>query len=136
VTRIKLELAKQLRKAMMPEERMLWSALRRNAIAYLHFRRQQVIAGFIADFYCATARLVVEIDGGSHLMRKEYDSRRDKVFSELGIRTLRLSSESFARDFAGVLRLIEREATRPPRPVRESSGDSRHPLPSPRGGAK
>jgi very-short-patch-repair endonuclease len=113
VTRSKLELAKQLRKAMMPEERMLWSALRRNAIANLHFRRQQVIAGFIADFYCAAARLVVEIDGGSHLMRKEYDSRRDKVFSELGIRTLRLSSESVARGLAGVLRLIEGEATRP-----------------------
>ena len=110
---------------------MLWSALRRNAVAHLHFRRQQVIAGFIADFYCAAARLVVEIDGGSHLIRKEYDSRRDKVFSELGIRTLRLSSESFARDFTGVLRLIEKEPARPLRPVPKSSGDSHHPIPIP-----
>jgi len=113
VTRAKLELAKQLRKAMTPEEIMLWLALRRSAVANLHFRRQQVIAGFIADFYCAAARLVVEIDGASHLTRKEYDSRRDNVFSELGIRTLRLTSESVTRDLRGVLRLIEKEATQP-----------------------
>jgi very-short-patch-repair endonuclease len=79
---------------MTPEETVLWRALRRNSIADLHFRRQQIIAGFIADFYSATARLVVEIDGASRLARKEYDSYRDDVFSELGIRTLRFSSES------------------------------------------
>ena len=111
VTRAKLELARQLRRAMTPEETTLSRALRRNTVANLHFRRQQVIAGFIPDFYCAAARLVVEIDVGSHLERKEYGTRRDNIFSELGIQTLRFSSESVRRNHTGVLRLIEREAS-------------------------
>jgi very-short-patch-repair endonuclease len=112
VTRLKLELAKQLRRAMTPEETMLWHALRRNAVANLHFRRQQIIAGFIADFYYASARLAVEIDGASHAAQQGYDAQRDHVFSELGIRTLRLNNESVTRDLASVLRLIQKEAFR------------------------
>ena len=91
---------------------MLGRSLRRNALANLHFRRQQVIAGFIADFYCAAARLVIEIDGDSHLGRKVYDSQRDNVFDELGMRTLRLKGESVAHNLPEVLRLIEHEAAR------------------------
>ena len=95
---------------MTPEERILWSALRRNTLANLHFRRQQIIAGFIADFYCASARLVVELDGASHRASGEYDAQRDHVFSELGIRTLRISNQSVTQNLADVLEKIMRQA--------------------------
>jgi len=110
VSPAKLELAKQLRKAMTPEERVLWRALRNNALEGLHFRRQQVIAGFIVDFYCAPARLAVEVDGAVHLRQQHYDSKRDRALSELGIRTLRLSNGLVAEDLAKALRRIVQAA--------------------------
>ena len=48
---------------MTPEEKILWGCLRGNKLNGLHFRRQQVIAGYIVDFYCHSVRLVIEIDG-------------------------------------------------------------------------
>jgi very-short-patch-repair endonuclease len=62
----KLALAKRLRREMTPSERRLWAALRRNAIDGFHFRRQQVIAGYIVDFYCDAAKLAIELDGSAH----------------------------------------------------------------------
>ena len=55
--------AKQLRREMTPAERALWMLLRRNALDGFHFRRQQVIEGFIVDFYCDAAKLAIELDG-------------------------------------------------------------------------
>jgi len=52
----------------------------------VHFRRQQVIAGFIVDFYCHKAALVIEVDGDIHDLQQEEDTRREKVLSELGLR--------------------------------------------------
>jgi hypothetical protein len=63
VSSAKVELAKRLRRTMTFEERALWQAIRNNALSGLDFRRQQVIAGFIVDFYCASARLAIEVDG-------------------------------------------------------------------------
>src|SRR5271163_300175 len=59
----KLELARKFRREMTSQERTLWESLRRNQLEGLHFRRQQVIGGFVADFYCASGRLAIEIDG-------------------------------------------------------------------------
>ena len=74
----KLAQAKALRRQMTPAEKLLWRRLRRNQLGY-HFRRQQVIAGFIADFYCDTARLVVEVDGGVHEQQADYDESRNDL---------------------------------------------------------
>src|SRR5437870_2659422 len=74
----KVALAKKFRRELTPCERLLWQELRTNKLEGLHFRRQQVIAGFIIDFYCASARLAIEIDGASHLARTEYDRERDQ----------------------------------------------------------
>ena len=62
----KLRKAKQLRREMTPAEQAIWQRVRKNQLGGLHFRRQQVIRGFIADFYCHTAGLVVEVDGPIH----------------------------------------------------------------------
>ena len=58
----KLERARILRSEMTPVEKILWQELRRSKLGS-HFRRQQVIAGFIVDFYCHSAGLVTELDG-------------------------------------------------------------------------
>ena len=59
-------LAEQMRQEMTPSEERLWGRLRANRLNGLAFRRQQVIGGFIADFYCRVARLRVECDGHAH----------------------------------------------------------------------
>jgi very-short-patch-repair endonuclease len=92
------------------EERTLWRAIRNNALSGLHFRRQQVIAGFIVDFYCACARLVIEVDGPVHIGRKDYDAERDQAFSELGISVLRLRNASIRENLATALDRVAKEA--------------------------
>ena len=82
----KLSLAKQLRREMTPAERRLWAAIRRNAIDGFHFRRQQVIEGYVVDFYCAAAKLVIELDGGVHQEQWKYDQSRDKTITRAGVR--------------------------------------------------
>jgi len=67
--------ARSLRRTMTAPERALWSLLRRKHLG-LHFRRQHPIGPFVLDFYCASARLCVEIDGPAHADRGEADARR------------------------------------------------------------
>ncbi len=88
----KLAQAKVLRRQMTPAEKLLWSRLRRNQLGY-HFRRQQVIAGFIMDFYCDAARLVVEVDGPIHEQQTNYDESRAELLTEWDISTLRVTNE-------------------------------------------
>jgi len=114
---------------------MLWNAVRNNALAGLHFRRQQVIAGFVVDFYCASARLAVEVDGAVHLAQMEYDARRDRALSELGVQTLRVTNDSIMHNLEGVLRKIRNEAVRlskrnltPSPPSPEGEGGTEIPL--------
>ncbi|MBC6941031.1 MAG: DUF559 domain-containing protein [Chloroflexi bacterium] len=57
-------------------EKILWKELRASKLG-VYFRRQQVIQGFIVDFYCHMAGLVIEVDGDVHDLRKEEDERRD-----------------------------------------------------------
>ena len=69
----------------------------------LHFRRQQVIDGFIADFYCRAARLIVECDGAVHQHQVEYDRERDAVLSTHNLRVLRFTNDSIKNDINSVL---------------------------------
>ncbi len=104
---VKLEAAKALRRQMTPAERLLWNALRNKQFHRLHFRRQQVIDGFIADFYCHTACLVVEVDGPIHQKQPDYDSERDAVFARRRLRVLRIANEGVQTDLRGVLDKIK-----------------------------
>jgi len=106
VDQVKLQRAKELRRQMTREERILWQQLRTNRLQGFHFRRQQVIAGFIADFYCHAAGLVVEMDGGIHQQQAEYDVERDRVLSALGLRILRIRNIDILENLAGVLERI------------------------------
>jgi len=104
----KVERAREMRREPTAEERLLWERLRRNALGGLHVRRQQIIDGFIADFYCHAAGFVVEIDGPIHADRRSYDEERDAVFESRGLRVLRFSTEEVRADVAAVLyRMLE-----------------------------
>ena len=73
---VKLARAKEFRRNMTLAEKILWRQLRRNQLGGYHFRRQQVIDGFIADFYCNAAKLIIEVDGGIHELLKENDQEQ------------------------------------------------------------
>src|SRR5215469_5937873 len=108
VTPEKLSLAKRLRREMTPPERRLWAAIRRNAIDGFHFRRQQVIAEYVVDFYCASAKLAIELDGATHENREWYDEARDRAIARLGVRVLRIPNEAML-DVEMVVELIRSE---------------------------
>ena len=102
VTKEKLQRAKELRRDMTPAEKILWQELRGNKLG-VHFRRQQIIAGFIVDFYCHKAGLVVEVDGDVHDLQQEDDARREKVLSEMGLRMVRFGNEEVMKNLSAVV---------------------------------
>ncbi len=91
----KLEIARQMRAAPTAGEAIAWTILRGRGLDGLKFRRQQVIAGFIVDFYCAEHRLVLEIDGDIHDRPEQEtaDRERSHVFARLGIVVARIRTE-------------------------------------------
>jgi very-short-patch-repair endonuclease len=95
--------ARKLRREMTPAERILWARLRQNRLQGIHFRRQQVIAGFIVDFYCHAAAVVVELDGAVHEGHEDYDAERDRVLSERGFIILRFGNQRVQTELPTVL---------------------------------
>lgn len=84
---------------MTPPEVMLWVRLRARQPDGPRIRRQHPIGPYIADFYCADARLVIEVDGECHGMgdAPEHDERRDAYMVEKGLSVMRYSAaEVFA----------------------------------------
>jgi very-short-patch-repair endonuclease len=102
VTKEKLERAKELRREMTPAEKLLWQEVRAKKLG-VRFRRQQVIQGFIVDFYCHKAALVVEVDGDVHDLQQEEDARREKVLREMGLRIVRFKNDEVVRDVSVVV---------------------------------
>jgi very-short-patch-repair endonuclease len=107
VAEIKSIRARELRQQMTVEEKILWQHLRNHGLSGLHFRRQQVISGFIVDCYCHAAALVIEVDGPIHAINVEYDRERDAILAERGLRVLRFTNQQVQDDLFGVLALIE-----------------------------
>ena len=102
VTQEKLQRAKELRREMTPTEKILWEELRANKLG-VHFRRQQVIAGFIVDFYCHKSALVVEVDGDIHDLQQEEDAKREKALREIGLRIVRFRNDEVVRNLSAVV---------------------------------
>ncbi len=78
---------------MTNAEKLLWDKLRRKQLKGRQFYRQRPIGNYIADFYCPSAGLVIEVDGGQHYYGKgaEKDRARDELMNKLGIKVLRYS---------------------------------------------
>jgi very-short-patch-repair endonuclease len=106
VTPVKVQRTKELRRQMTQEEKILWQHLRANRLNGLHFRRQQIIDGFISDFYCHAARLVIEVDGEIHQQQAEYDAERDRLLLARGLRLLRIKNEEVRQNLNSVLMRI------------------------------
>ncbi len=108
-------LAKALRGRLTNAEAILWARLRRYERA--HFRRQHPIGSYITDFACATARLVIEIDGATHSseLEKRHDEKRDAYLASEGWHVLRVSNVDVYENLEGVFQVIERWLP-PPRP--------------------
>ena len=84
-------------------EKQLWQHLRASKVGGLHFRRQQVIEGFIVDFFCHAAKLVIELDGAVHNEQLEYDAERDQILVAHGLLLLRFPNSSLEPDIQVVL---------------------------------
>jgi very-short-patch-repair endonuclease len=99
--------AKRLRKEMTPPEIGLWLALRKNE-AKLHFRKQHAVDDYVLDFYCARAKLAIEVDGEAHACgdRPERDAVRDAWLASQGLRVLRYSATDVLINLDGVVRQI------------------------------
>ena len=106
--------ARSLRHAMTPHERMLWAALRKRRMAGLQFYRQRPIHGYIVDFYCPAAALVIELDGKHHSIPSAmaYDDVRTGILNSLGLRVLRFPNHRLLTEWVAVLQEI-REAVTP-----------------------
>jgi len=94
---IKKEFARMLRKEQTKAEKIIWEFLRKRKLQY-KFRRQHVIEGFILDFYCHELKLGIEIDGGIHNKRKDYDRVRQEIIEAKGISVVRIKNEEISRN--------------------------------------
>ncbi|MBN1440820.1 MAG: DUF559 domain-containing protein [Anaerolineales bacterium] len=105
----KFRLAKIFRRQMTLSENLIWFRIRGNKLLGLHFRRQHVLRGYIVDFFCHEAKLIIEIDGQIHHGRGENDRARDTVLASDGFSILLLSAEAVERDPDLAVRIIEKE---------------------------
>ena len=85
---------------------MLWARLRGRRYAGIKFRRQQPVGKYIADYYCADAKIILELDGDSHVGRERLDTRRDAWFASEGIKVIRVWDNEIFTNLDGVLELI------------------------------
>ena len=99
---------KRLRNDMTGAERILWKYLRRRSVYGVKFRRQFSIESYIVDFYCPELRLVIVVDGDSHLTKEEeaYDKERQDKIEKLGIEFLRFTNGEIYNDIDSVMERI------------------------------
>jgi very-short-patch-repair endonuclease len=99
---------------MTPQEVKLWVHLRSWKKSGVRFRRQSPREGYIVDFVCMSAKLVIEVDGGQHNdpSNEAPDTRRDAKLSRAGFRVLRFWNNEIDRNLDGVLEVIDLELRR------------------------
>jgi very-short-patch-repair endonuclease len=98
-------IARQLRRDQTDEEKQLWRELRGRRFAGFKFRRQHTMGDYILDFYCADAKLAVELDGSQHGFPEGWqrDAAREKFLAGLGIETLRFWNRQWRQNRSGCL---------------------------------
>ncbi|MBQ4157512.1 MAG: endonuclease domain-containing protein [Clostridia bacterium] len=102
-------LAKSLRKEMTKEERHLWYDFLKGYP--VRFSRQKVLGKYIADFYSAEAKIVIELDGSQHYQEGnlETDQERTEFLEKYGLKVIRIANNEVNRDFQVVCELIDKE---------------------------
>jgi len=104
-----LQKRKLLRKNQTEAEKQLWETLRSRRFNSLKFFRQYGIGHYIADFYCPSLKLAIELDGQKHFSSDgaECDRERSRYFGAIGIRTIRFSNNDALKNVQTVLANIE-----------------------------
>lgn len=102
------ERRKELRKSLTPAEAELWKSLQRKQLKTRKFRRQHSIKNFIVDFYCASEKLIIELDGAVHLdfSQQNYDYERTQVLEGLGFKVIRFENKLIFENLSEVLENI------------------------------
>ena len=112
---IHFEFSRRLRKESTPEEKRIWEIIRNRKFHQLKFTRQYPILisnkieqkiFFIADFYCASLKLILELDGGIHENQIAYDNDRDHILIEMGYKVMRIKNEKINEDPYKALKII------------------------------
>ncbi len=109
--------ARELRQRQTEEEQMLWEAVRDRRFMGKKFLRQHPIlvdsngreTFFVADFYCASSKLIVEIDGKIHNHQQERDRMRTAAINNRGLRVVRFRNEEVRRSLSSVLKRLSKE---------------------------
>jgi lysyl-tRNA synthetase class 2 len=113
--------ARRLRRQQTDAERILWFRLRGRRLAGWKFKRQAPVDRFIADFLCADAKLIVELDGSQHAVRTRDDEARTEVLEASGYLVLRFWNNDVMRNTEGVLEEIlntlNQQPLEPPHPT-------------------
>ena len=128
------QFARVLRSNATPAERVLWQQLRLLKSEGRHFRRQVPIAGFVADFACHSAKVIVELDGGQHADAISYDERRTAILARHGYKVLRFWNNDVLEALEGVMDRIRHEVKLPT--AFFHAGATPTPGPSPQGGGE
>ena len=104
-----VDYARKLRKEMTPWERKLWYCFLKNYP--VRFQRQKTIDRYIADFYCAKARLVIELDGGGHYdpESEKKDRIRTENLEQNGLKVIRFCNRDIDKNFYGVCTVIDQK---------------------------
>ncbi len=90
-----------MRHVPTPAEHQLWQRLRNRRVYNAKFRRQHAIDRFIVDFYCAEARLIVEVDGVIHDYTQEEDAIRQEFLESLGLEVIRFTNGEVLQSLDG-----------------------------------
>ncbi len=98
--------ARALRANQTEAERTFWAAVRDRRLAGFKFKRQVTLGPYIADFVCAEARLVVELDGSQHADAANYDAARTAHLTALGYHVLRFWNNELTTNFNGVMEAV------------------------------
>jgi very-short-patch-repair endonuclease len=103
-----LGIAYDLRNRMTETEKILWKRLRNRQLKGLRFRRQHPIGGFVVDFFCYEAKLIIELDGEVHNndFQKERDIERTRILTNLGLREIRFKNEEVFNNLNEVIKKI------------------------------
>lgn len=102
-----LSRARELRREMTPHERKLWYSFLRHYPVKVY--KQRIIHSYIVDFYCASARLAIELDGSQHFSEEglAYDQRRSAFLESCGLMVLRFTNRQIDQEFDAVCKYID-----------------------------
>jgi very-short-patch-repair endonuclease len=105
-TRTVEQAARTMRREPTAAEQALWGALQKKQVAGLKFRQQHPVGRFVLDFYCASCKLAVEVDGDVHDEQTERDAERTKVLERYGYYVLRFRNEQVLNELPEVVQEI------------------------------